>query len=301
MRKIRMVIVGAGREGSSLYYCFRMKSHVDIIGIVDVTGQGLGIDDAVRDGVSVYKTLEELMPIKDVDIIVETTKSPEIAQKVHEIKGPDTQVIEASSLELIVSLGDKKERTEAELFSILGSVNDAVQIVDGNGVITYVNNAFERLTGLEGRDIIGQSIFDKYPDNPITHALRSGQNITGQKYAIGNNNKEFNYSVTPITVRGDVVGAIGVFKALPDVLKLMEELQRSTSIIEGLYDKLGQINGLSDLNISDVMPIDKMEQILLRQALTKFGYSVEGKKRAAKALNISLATLYNKLKKYQIS
>jgi transcriptional regulator with PAS, ATPase and Fis domain len=81
----------------------------------------------------------------------------------------------------------------------------------------------------------------------------------------------------------------------------MEELQKSSSIIEGLYDRLGHINGLAELNISDVMPIDKMEQIMLRQALTKYGYSVEGKKRAAKALNISLATLYNKLKKYQIS
>ena len=49
------------------------------------------------------------------------------------------------------------------------------------------------------------------------------------------------------------------------------------------------------------MPIDKMEQLLLRQALAKYGFSVEGKKRAARALNISLATLYNKLKKYQIS
>jgi len=301
MRKIRMVIVGAGREGSSLYYCFRMKPHVDIVGIADVTGQGLGIDDAARDGVPVFESLEEIKSVKDLDVIVETTKNPEIAQKVHVIKGPDTQVLEASSLELIVSLGDKKERTEAEMFSVLGSVNDAVQIVDGGGVITFVNKAFEKLTGMAAGELIGQSLFDKYPDNPIIHALRSGQDITGHKYAIGRSGKEFNYNVTPITVRGDVVGAIGVFKALPDVLKLMEELQRSTSIIEGLYDKLGQINGMADINMSDVMPIDKMEQILLRQALTKFGYSVEGKKRAAKALNISLATLYNKLKKYQIS
>ncbi|MDT3699517.1 MAG: helix-turn-helix domain-containing protein [Thermincola sp.] len=51
----------------------------------------------------------------------------------------------------------------------------------------------------------------------------------------------------------------------------------------------------------EVMPINKMEQILLKQALSRYGSSVEGKKKAAKALNISLATLYNKLKKYQIN
>jgi len=47
----------------------------------------------------------------------------------------------------------------------------------------------------------------------------------------------------------------------------------------------------------DLIPIDRMEQLLIKKALLKFGNTVEGKRRAAQALNISLATLYNKLKK----
>jgi len=47
----------------------------------------------------------------------------------------------------------------------------------------------------------------------------------------------------------------------------------------------------------DLIPIDQMEQILIKKAMAKYGSSVEGKRRAAQALNISLATLYNKLKK----
>ncbi len=301
MRKIKIAIIGAGREGSSLYYCFRMKPNVDIVGIADVTGKGLGIDDAIRDGVFVSQSLKDILSIEGLDVIVETTKQPEIAEQIHKLKNPETQVVEASSLELMVALGDKKERTEAELFSLLGSVNDVIQIVDKNGVITYVNKAFEGATGLVAQEIIGQSIFEKQADNPIVQALKSRQQISGKKFCFANSSKEFNYSATPIIVRNEVVGAVGIFKVLPDIIKLMEELQRSTSVIEELYDRLGQINGLAELNISDVMPIDKMEQILLRQALTKYGYSVEGKKKAARALNISLATLYNKLKKYQIS
>jgi len=44
-----------------------------------------------------------------------------------------------------------------------------------------------------------------------------------------------------------------------------------------------------------------MEQIMLKAALDRHGDSLEGKKKAAQALNISLATLYNKLKKYRTS
>lgn len=301
MRKIKMAIIGAGREGSSLYYCFRMKPNVEIIGIADVTGQGLGIDDAVEAGVMVSQSLETVMALEDLDVVIETTKDPEIAQRVHQLKNSHVQVIEASSFELIMALGNKKEKTEAELFSILASVDDAVQIVNKDGVITFVNKAFERVTGLTAAELMGKNILESYPESPLAVFLATGQQINGNKYSLGNESREFNCSVTPIVVREEVVGAIGVFKILPDIVKLMEELQRSTSIIEGLYYKFGQMNGMSEYNMSDIMPINKMEQILLKQALIKYGYSVEGKKKAAKALNISLATLYNKLKKYQIN
>jgi len=187
-----------------------------------------------------------------------------------------------------------------ELFSLTGSIQDAVLITDKDGNITYVNKGFEKLTGISATEITGSNIYDKYPDSPVARSLSSGQQMNGSKYSF-NNEREVNYSITPVIIREQTVGVLGIFKTIPDIIRLMEELQRSTTIIEGLYEKLGQINGLSELNISDIMPIDKMEQIMLRQALMKYGYSVEGKKRAARALNISLATLYNKLKKYQIN
>ncbi|WP_291300668.1 helix-turn-helix domain-containing protein, partial [Desulfosporosinus sp. BICA1-9] len=42
--------------------------------------------------------------------------------------------------------------------------------------------------------------------------------------------------------------------------------------------------------------LEQMEKQLIRLALKQYGDTVEGKKQAAKALKISLATLYNKLK-----
>lgn len=48
--------------------------------------------------------------------------------------------------------------------------------------------------------------------------------------------------------------------------------------------------------LEGIVPIEQMEKQMIRMALERFGDSVEGKKQAAKALKISLATLYNKLK-----
>lgn len=48
--------------------------------------------------------------------------------------------------------------------------------------------------------------------------------------------------------------------------------------------------------LGELMPLGEMEKRLVRLALQRYGDSVEGKKKAAQALDISLATLYNKLK-----
>lgn len=52
--------------------------------------------------------------------------------------------------------------------------------------------------------------------------------------------------------------------------------------------------------LDEIMPLDKIEEVMLKLALTRYGETLEGKKKAAQALNISLATLYNKLKKYSV-
>ncbi|MDI6915073.1 MAG: sigma 54-interacting transcriptional regulator [Desulfitobacteriaceae bacterium] len=48
--------------------------------------------------------------------------------------------------------------------------------------------------------------------------------------------------------------------------------------------------------LPELVSLEEMEKRMIRLALQRFGDSVEGKKKAAQVLNISLATLYNKLK-----
>ena len=49
-----------------------------------------------------------------------------------------------------------------------------------------------------------------------------------------------------------------------------------------------------------ITPLDQLERMMIERALEKCGGSLDGKKEAARQLNISLATLYNKIKKYHI-
>jgi len=49
---------------------------------------------------------------------------------------------------------------------------------------------------------------------------------------------------------------------------------------------------------NEIIPIEEMEKLMIKRALDEFGGSLEGKKQAASSLRISLATLYNKMKKF---
>ncbi|MGM0651363.1 MAG: sigma-54 interaction domain-containing protein [Bacillota bacterium] len=90
-----------------------------------------------------------------------------------------------------------------------------------------------------------------------------------------------------------------------NISELKSVIERAMVVAEGpvieyyhLSPYIGRL-GMRETQVFDeVIPLDKMEEKMLKLAMTRYGETLEGKKKAAQALNISLATLYNKLKKY---
>ncbi len=90
-----------------------------------------------------------------------------------------------------------------------------------------------------------------------------------------------------------------------NISELKSAIERSMVVADGpvieyhhLSPYIGHL-GIQEMPAFDeIIPLDKMEEMMLKLALTRYGETLEGKKKAAQALNISLATLYNKLKKY---
>jgi len=80
------------------------------------------------------------------------------------------------------------------------------------------------------------------------------------------------------------------------VERVMVTVDEETLTKKNFIQYVSQLKAVPERDI-ELLPIDQMEQVLINKALVKYGNTVEGKRRAARALNISLATLYNKLKK----
>ncbi len=107
-------------------------------------------------------------------------------------------------------------------------------------------------------------------------------------------------------VKGLTKDAIDLFYSYDwpgNVRELENVLERvMVTVDEEILTKKNFIQYVSQIKAApergmELVSIDQMEQVLINKALAKYGNTVEGKRRAARALNISLATLYNKLKK----
>lgn len=88
--------------------------------------------------------------------------------------------------------GSYSGRRQCCLQAAAGHVGDGVVIADGHGRIEYVNSAFEAITGLEAREVIGRgfrSIWGRREDRPLcdrqSPSSRSGTSIAERLKARG--------------------------------------------------------------------------------------------------------------------
>jgi len=93
-----------------------------------------------------------------------------------------------------------------------------------------------------------------------------------------------------------------------NVRELQNILERAIVLSEGEYINPQLVTPYLDVkpnraanddSINEIIPLEEMEKQALQKALALYGDSLAGKKRAAQELNISLATLYNRIKKYK--
>ncbi|MDO9535795.1 MAG: sigma 54-interacting transcriptional regulator [Bacillota bacterium] len=120
---------------------------------------------------------------------------------------------------------------------------------------------------------------DRTEDIPllVEHFLKKSENIAGKnikKISDINLNKFQNYSWP------------GNVRELENVLERMITLSEENVLLSDIQTDL-----------SNIPSLEEMERVMIKKALKKFGNTLNGKKQAAKALEISLTTLYNKLKK----
>lgn len=177
--------------------------------------------------------------------------------------------------------------------------------------VTLVDSNLVRIAGTgEFKQKIGTSI-DK--NSIYSHVLETGDTYTmNEKYdsdKCGQCNqrhycKEIADICCPIKINNTVIGVIG--------LVAFDEKQRDIMLLKKseLMLFISNIADLMSLKLKDVDDVDytndkissfeELEKKEILKAMKKYGNTTSGMKKIADDLNIGIATLYRKIKKYDI-
>lgn len=248
--KTRVAIIGLGEGGSTVYRVLqKFTANCEVIGVCDKNPHAPGKALTDADGVFFTNQWQRLLELDNLNVIINATADPLLRQEMAAVLSPEISIIEGEGARLLItSLEDKEKLLEtkqlkSELSAILDSVEEAIEAADEQGIIKYVNPAFTRATGIPEPVRVGQNILQVSPQGALAQALVSQRKVTGYRTTVGGSDTEVVSNAAPIFVDGKLKGAVVVFQPVNDILKLMDELKKSTNIIENLYARLGQVTG----------------------------------------------------------
>ena len=141
-------------------------------------------------------------------------------------------------LELAAQITNLKE-VQSMLEAIFNSTQDAISVVDQNGLGVMVNPAYTRLTGLSGSDVIGKPATVDIAEGESIHfkVLETKKSVKNARLKVGPSRKEVIVDAAPIIVDGELRGSVGVIHDISEIKKLTEELNQAKQIIRKLEAK----------------------------------------------------------------
>ncbi|MDQ7095809.1 sigma-54-dependent Fis family transcriptional regulator [Desulfosporosinus sp. PR] len=125
------------------------------------------------------------------------------------------------------------------LTAIIDSTQDAISVVDENGLGFLINQAYTRLTGFTAEEVIGKPPTVDIAEGESMHieVAKTRQPVKGVLMKVGPKRKEVIVNVAPIIISGQFRGTVGVLHDISEIHKLSEELERAKRIIRHLEAK----------------------------------------------------------------
>ncbi|KGX90928.1 ATPase AAA [Pontibacillus halophilus JSM 076056 = DSM 19796] len=226
----RVLVVGAGKGGTALIHLLSETEMMNIVAVVDKKKHAPGIQLANQLSIPVGHDWEEWLN-DEIDIVIEATGEEEVFQQLLLSRSRRTVVIPGAVAYITAQLLEEKEMLVDELQeqttireNILNAIHDGMVVINEQHVITFMNEAAERIVGQSREDAIEQHVHTVIPTSRLPHVMRTQREEVNQQLDLENNKTVITTRIPLIDGEGKVVGAFAVFKDITDVVTLAEEL-----------------------------------------------------------------------------
>lgn len=142
----------------------------------------------------------------------------------------------------IISLAEEitnLKHIQGLLEAIINSTEDAISVVDENGLGILINPAYTRLTGFVEEDVIGKPATIDIAEGESVHmrVLRTGLPVRGARLRVGPGRREVMVHAAPIFVDDELRGSVAAIHDLTDIRRLTEELDTAKRLLRTLQAK----------------------------------------------------------------
>ncbi|MBS4534129.1 sigma 54-interacting transcriptional regulator [Clostridium sp. D2Q-14] len=140
--------------------------------------------------------------------------------------------------ELFSQVTNLKE-IQSMLEAVFNSTQDAISVVDQDGINLMINPAYTKLTGLSKKDVIGKIATADIAEGESIHlkVLKNKKPVKNARMKVGPNKKEVIATAAPMIVDGELRGSVGILHDVSDLMKLTDELDLAKEIIRKLEAK----------------------------------------------------------------
>jgi len=177
--------------------------------------------------------------------------------------------------------------TRELLQAIINATQDAISVVDEQGMGILINPAYTRLTGLTEADVLHQPATVDIAEGESVHlkVLSTGKPFKSAAMKVGPGKRDVLVDVAPIIIGDQIKGSVGVIHDVSEIRRLSEELEHTRSLLRRLSarytfaDIIGQSPAIARAKEQALMAAATPATVLLR------GESGTGKELFAHAIH----------------
>ncbi|HEY8347822.1 MAG TPA: sigma 54-interacting transcriptional regulator [Symbiobacteriaceae bacterium] len=230
---------------------------VNARGLVTLCNRGAERLLGVRREEVLGRPVTEVIPNTRLDRVLQTGE-PELNQQQRTgeatvitnrvpVRDPEGRIIGAVAVfrditevkALVDEIGGLREM-KGLLEAIFHSTQDAISVVDENGLGLMFNPAYLALTGMRPEEVIGKPAHvDIDPSQESVHmqVLRTRRQVRGVPMKVGPRKRDVIVNAAPIIVDGKLRGSVGVLHDVSEIKRLSEELEQQKKLVRRLTSK----------------------------------------------------------------
>ncbi|MDT3779232.1 sensor histidine kinase [Nitrospira sp. MA-1] len=115
----RVAIIGGGHGGTALMEIFAEDPLVTVVGLSEIRPHTMGVRLAKKIGIPVLRRYQDLLKIKDVDLVIDVTGDPDVEKTLLESHAPHLAMVGGASAKFMWQLIEARIRASAEIENTL--------------------------------------------------------------------------------------------------------------------------------------------------------------------------------------